>query len=67
MGDFWHELRVAEGVIVPHVRVKTAHEGYEPLPLFLGYALASRGILQKLEVFALEVELKEDEKGGRFI
>ncbi len=67
MGDFWHELRVAEGVIVPHVRVKATHVGYEPLPLFLGDALDGCGILQKLEVFALEVELEEDEKGGGLI
>ena len=54
-------------MIVPHVRVKAAHVGYEPLPLFLGDALAGRGILQKLEVFALEVELEEDEKGRGLI
>ena len=58
---------MAEGVIVAHVRVKTAHVGYEPLPLFLGDALAGCRILQKLEVFALEVELEEDEKGRGFI
>jgi hypothetical protein len=58
---------VAEGVIVPHVRVKAADVSYEALPLFLGDALAGRGILQKLEVFALEVELEEDEKGRGLI
>ena len=54
-------------MIVPHVRVKAADVSYEALPLFLGDALAGRGILQKLEVFALEVELEEDEKGRGLI
>ena len=57
-----------EAVIVSHVGIETSHVCYKLTP-FLGChtCFIRRGILKKLEILALEVELEEDEEGWRLV
>lgn len=59
LGD---EFGVPKGMIIAHVWVESTDICDKSLPFFLADSFFDCGILQKLEVFTLEIQLKEDKE-----
>ena len=68
MLQLWDELGVTDSMIVAHVRIEPGHVGDEALPFLRGNAsLLFGGLLKRLEILTLEVELEQYEKSGGLI